>query len=182
MTKKDQPKSVLPLIQEGSEPVFDPEDKCKLLQEAFFDCHEHQTDQFDEESYEMVMGEYGNVTAELNSEQGEDNELYNRSITLEEVEGAIARLKPGKSPGPDFPTDLFIQAGDIMRSAQHKLLSMPWEKGKLPEIWKSADVKFLRKTGKANYYSPNSYRPISLTSCVVKILERITTDRLEGPY
>ena len=40
-------------------------------------------------------------------------------------------------------------------------------------------MKFLRKT-KVNYYSPNSYRPLSLTSCVVKILERIITDRLEA--
>ena len=181
MTKKDQSKSVLPLIQEDSEPVFDPTDKCKLLQEAFFDCHQHQTNQFDEEFYAKVMGEYSDITSELNSEQLEGEEIYNRNITLEEVEGAIARLKPGKSPGPDmFPTDLFIQAGDTLRSALHRLLSMSWKEGKLPEIWKSADVKFLRKAGKTNYYSPNSYRPISLTSCVVKILERIITDRLEA--
>ena len=75
MTKKDQPKSVLPLIQEDSKPVFDPEDKCKRLQEAFFDCREHQTDQINEEFYEKVMGEYGNITAELDSEQEEDNKL-----------------------------------------------------------------------------------------------------------
>ena len=50
------------------------------------------------------------------------------------------------------------------------------EEDELPEIWKSADVK----AGKSNFYSPNSKRPISLTSCVVKILERIITDRLEA--
>ena len=45
--------------------------------------------------------------------------IYTRNITLEEVEGVIARSKTGKSPGPDmFPTDLFIQAGDTLRSAE----------------------------------------------------------------
>ena len=88
------------------------------------------------------MDVYSNITAGLESKQQEDEKLYNRGITLEEIEGAIARLKSGKSPGPDaFPTDLFIQAVDMMRSALHKLRSMSWEEGKLPEIWKSADVK-----------------------------------------
>ena len=64
-----------------------------------------------------------------------------------------------------FPTDLFIQAGDASRSVLHRLLSMSWEEGKLPEIWKSADVKFLRKAGKT-YYSPNSY--LNLNSLLVK--------------
>ena len=181
MTQKTLSRSVLPLIYEDSQPVFDSVGKCNLLQKAFFDCHQHQSDQFDDEFYKKVMGEYSDIAAELDSKQEEDKEIYNRDITLEEVEGAIARLKSGKSPGPDlFTTDLFIQAGDMMRSALHKLLSMSWEEGELPEIWRSADVKFLRKAGKSNYYSPNSYRPISLTSCIVKILERIITDRLEA--
>ena len=111
--------------------MFDPTDKCKLLQKALFDCHQHQTNQFDEEFYAKVMGEYSDITKELNSEQLEGEEIYNRNITLEEVEGDIARLKPGKSPGPDmFPTDLFIQPGYTLRSALHRLLSMSWEEGK----------------------------------------------------
>ena len=110
-----------------------------------------------------------------------DEELYNRDITLDEVEGAISRLKKGKAPGPDmYPTDLFIQGGDNLRSAIHTLFSMSWKEGALPEMWKSADVKFLRKPGKPNYYSPSSYRPISLTSCLAKIMERIITSRLEA--
>ena len=130
--------------------MFDSVEKCNLLQKAFFDCHQHQSDQLVDEFYKKVMGEYSDIAAELDSKQEEGKEIYNRDITLEEVEGAIARLKSGKSPGPDlFTTDLFIQAGDMMRSALHKLLSMSWEEGELPEIWKSADVKFLRKAGKS---------------------------------
>ena len=173
---------MLPLIPEDSTSVFDPMDKCTMLQKAFFDCQQQQNDQFDSDFYAEVMESYNNILTELDSECPEGNEeLYNRSITLEEAEDAISRLKPGKAPGPDmFPTDLFIQAGDVMRSALHKLFSMSWEEGLLPEMRKSADVKFLRKAGKSNYYSTNSYRPISLTSCLVKVFEKFIADRLEA--
>ena len=100
---------------------------------------------------------------------------------FEEIEWAIAKLRPGKAPGPDtFPTDLFIQAGDTMRAAIHRLFSLSWKEGLLPDMWKTAEVKFLRKPGKPDYYSPNLYRPISLTSCLGKIMERIVMNRLES--
>ena len=37
-----------------------------------------------------------------------------------------------------------------------------------------------REIPKSNFYSTNSYRPISLTSCLIKILEKIITGRLEA--
>ena len=136
-------------------------------------------DQFDKGFYNQIMSDYTDIVSTMSTEG--DEELYNRDITLDEVEGAISRLKKGKAPGPDmYPTDLFIQGGDNLRSAIHTLFSMSWKEGALPEMWKSADVKFLRKPGKPNYYSPSSYRPISLTSCLAKIMERIITSRLEA--
>ena len=121
-------------------------------------------------------------TLSMEDVQDDDHEeLYNRDITLEEVEGAISRLKSGKAPGPDmYPTDLFIQDDDNMRSAIHRLFSISWKECVLPEMWKSLDVKFLRKTGKSNYYPSSYYRPISLTSYLATIMERVITSRLEA--
>ena len=61
------------------------------------------------------------------------------------------------------------------------IINMSWKTGKLPCEWKHAQVKFLRKPGKTDYYSASSYRPINLTSCMCKIMERILLGRLE-PY
>jgi secreted Zn-dependent insulinase-like peptidase len=43
--------------------------------------------------------------------------------------------------------------------------------------WRRANVKFLKKLNKTNYNLPSSYRPISLTSVVVKMMEKF---RLEA--
>ena len=48
----------------------------------------------------------------------------------------------------------------------------------LPQQWKTAKVKLLKKTGKPDYHNPSSYRPISLTSVLGKCMERIIVTRL----
>jgi hypothetical protein len=45
--------------------------------------------------------------------------------------------------------------------------------------WRRANVKFLKKFNKTNYNLPSFYRPISLTSVVVKMMERIETAILD---
>ena len=52
-----------------------------------------------------------------------------------------------------------------------------WMEGIIPTAWKHAVILPLRKPDKP-HQDPNSYRPISLTSCMCKILERVVTDRL----
>ena len=54
---------------------------------------------------------------------------------------------------------------------QHSLTS-----GQVPQDWKDANITPLFKKG--SRLSPNNYRPVSLTSQVVKILERIIYDQL----
>ena len=58
-----------------------------------------------------------------------------------------------------------------------KLINLSWEKGELPQIWKNAHLIQILKKGK-NPAEPKSYRPISLTSCIGKIAERMINRRL----
>ena len=53
------------------------------------------------------------------------------------------------------------------------------EEGVLPMEWRRANVKFLKKLNKTNYNLPSPYGPISLTSVVVKMMERIIKFRLD---
>jgi hypothetical protein len=58
------------------------------------------------------------------------------------------------------------------------MMNIGWRKGELPSEWKTAIVKFLRKPGKSTYYSTSSYRPISLTCIMCKLMERVILERL----
>ena len=69
-------------------------------------------------------------------------------------------------------------AGEEFMKAIKRLFQMSWHTSKLPSIWKQAEVKFLRKSGKKSYHDPGAYRPISLTSYLCKCMERIVTTRL----
>ena len=74
-----------------------------------------------------------------------------RDIEQEEVEDAIFRLRTGISPGPDeFFSEFFENAGESFIKAITELINIIWKKGELPSQWKTAHIKFLRKTGKTD--------------------------------
>ena len=108
---------------------------------------------------------------------------FNTDIVYEEIEAAIHILKAGKSPGPDdmYPELLvFMNASENLKMAILYIFNSSLYAGQLPLGWRCASVKFLRKPGKTDYYSPSSYRPISLTSVLYKLMERIVLSRLEA--
>ena len=100
---------------------------------------------------------------------------------FQEVEAAIQKIKAGKYPGPDsFYPELLQNAGENLKKAVLYIFNISWLEGQLPPTWKSANVKFLRKQGKSDFYSPSSYWPTSLTSVLGKLLEWIILARLEA--
>ena len=52
--------------------------------------------------------------------------------------------------------------------------------GYVPKLWRQAKVIFLPKPGKKDYTEPGSWRPISLTSFLLKTLERLVDKRLRA--
>ena len=119
------------------------------------------------------MGEY--ITMTLSDDEGEDD-YYNKEISM----GAVSRLKIDPAPGPDIIfSKLLINADITVLDFLLQIFIKSWNEGYLPKQWKKANVKFLKKPGKPNYNNP-SYQPISLTSIIGKLMERIITSHLEG--
>ncbi|GFO13577.1 RNA-directed DNA polymerase from mobile element jockey [Plakobranchus ocellatus] len=58
-----------------------------------------------------------------------------------------------------------------------KLFSNIWTTGDIPPSWREASVVPIPKPGK-HPSDPSNYRPIALTSCLCKTLERMVNDRL----
>ena len=90
----------------------------------------------------------------------------------------IKKLKPRKSPGPDGVTNEMISnLGTKSLQTVLGFINRTWKDGVLPKGWREAHIKPILKKGKPPQ-EPKSYRPISLTSCIGKLAERMVNTRL----
>ena len=99
-------------------------------------------------------------------------------LTMAELNDAIRRLKSKKAPGKDGVCNEMIK--HLGKNARQKLLelfNLSWKSGIFPAAWKEAIIIPILKKGKDSM-KKNSYRPISLLSCLGKTLERIINKRL----
>jgi len=95
-----------------------------------------------------------------------------------ELERVIEEAKMGKSPGEDdIPYEMIKQLGPKARAFILDMFRRIWRGEEIPQRWRRANIKTLLKDGK-DPAKTDSYRPISLTSCLGKLLEKIVADRL----
>jgi len=84
----------------------------------------------------------------------------------------LSRLKPDKSPGPDNMHPMLLrETAHCITQPLTWILQKSVEEGILPDDWKRANITPIFKKGSKS--AAENYRPISLTSCVCKVLETI---------
>ena len=99
----------------------------------------------------------------------------NSSIVFEK----LASLKTGKAPGPDgWPAEVFKQCADQLCVPLSILLNKSLESSVLPDDWKIGYITPIYKKG--NKTKVDNYRPVCLTSIVIKIFESIIKDTLSN--
>ena len=104
--------------------------------------------------------------------------IFNQPFTHQELQNAISKLKPRKSPGPDKVHNEMLQnLGPLGKEHLLNFINETWERGFLPKAWKNATITPILKKDK-DPKETKSYRPISLTSCVGKVAERMINRRL----
>ena len=106
-----------------------------------------------------------------------NNEEYKTPFNLDELKDAISKAHD-TATGPDEVHYQMLK--HLPPKSLHALLDIfndMWETGKFPESWELATIIPVPKPGK-DHAEPNSYRPISLTSCLCKTLERMINVRL----
>ena len=95
-------------------------------------------------------------------------------INTEKVRNAMRSFGSRKAPGPDGFKPIVLK--NISEKAVIFLTSlyrMSIRTQQIPSFWRKMDVIFIPNPGKEDYSSPKSYRPITLSSFVLKGLERI---------
>ena len=89
----------------------------------------------------------------------------------------LKSINVNKSPGPDDISGLvFKKCALSLANPLSILFNISFSIGQIPTDWKSANVVPVHKKGDKT--KVENYRPISLTSLVVKVMERIIRDEL----
>ena len=107
----------------------------------------------------------------------DNTENSNKSFLLNELKDALNKSNE-TAAGPDglyyqFLTHLPQDCLKILL----QLLNTIWLSGKIPSSWKEAIVVPIPKPNK-DLSDPTNYRPIALTSCLCKTMERMVNERL----
>ncbi|GFU45968.1 probable RNA-directed DNA polymerase from transposon BS [Trichonephila clavipes] len=120
----------------------------------------------------------GREIRNIASSQSHGHEIFHRNFSISELREAVGHIRCAKSPGPDnFHPEFSKHLGCNALSVLLTLYNHSWKYG-VPAIWKKAIVVTIPKKNKP-LDDLNSYRPISLTSMLSKVMERMITSRLD---
>ena len=110
--------------------------------------------------------------------ESDNSECYNELFTTSELTASIQRCG-NTSMGPDkLHYGFFKHIEKTHYDAILKLFNAIWEDGWFPADWSHSYIIPILKPGKPAS-DPQSYRPIQLTSCMGKIMERMIAERLK---
>ena len=108
--------------------------------------------------------------------RSDNTEKYNKTFKLRDLRRAIKKAKP-RAPGPDgIHNTLLRHLPESTLLVLKEVLNNIWISERFPDQWRAATIIPIPKPNK-DHTDPLSYRPIALTSCLCKILERMINTR-----
>lgn len=110
---------------------------------------------------------------------GSSNSALDEDFSVAEVHAALRKLNSRSAPGPDGVTNKALRNLDDPSVEQPtEYINDCWRQGFIPPSWKTAKVILIPKPGKPS--SLANLRPISLTSCVGKVMEHALLTRINS--
>ena len=98
-------------------------------------------------------------------------------VTPEMVAKKIKAMKDNKSPGVDgIPPKILMETVEQIGIPLARVFNLSLKEGVVPFEWKEANIIPLFKKGSRN--KSENYRPVSLTSVICKLLERLIKDHM----
>jgi hypothetical protein len=110
------------------------------------------------------------VKDSLSSDSG--NVFDETILSSEIVTDIFKRLNVNKAPGPDGICGRTLRlCAEQLGGVFHHLFQLSLESGRIPQLWKFSNVVPIPKI--SNPKQPNDFRPVALTSLVMKTVEKI---------
>ena len=107
------------------------------------------------------------------------NTIETIEFTPSKIEEAIGSLKVDSSPGPDNIPAVFLKnCSRVLSTPLSFAMAESMTTGILPLSWTQAIISPIFKKG--DRYSPENYRPVSLTSTTCKVMEKVIVKELTG--
>jgi hypothetical protein len=102
-------------------------------------------------------------------------------INQSSIRWALSTLKPFKSAGTDGIVPALLQEG-----AEHlvphlcRIFRASMAYGSISTAWRQVKVMFIPKLGKLDYTEAKTYHPISLSSFLLKTMEKLVDRHIRG--
>ena len=107
----------------------------------------------------------------------DNSESYNRPFTLLELQDSLKKSNESAA-GPDgISYQLLTHLPESCLKILLNLFNGIWTTGEFPPSWREATVVPIPKPNR-DLSNPSNYRPIALTSCLCKTMERMVNSRL----
>ena len=106
-----------------------------------------------------------------------NNEEYNNHFNLLELKDAIQKSHDTATGPDEIHYQMLKHLPENAFSTLLLIFNDIWATGVFPDSWRLATVILIPKPGK-DHAEPTNYRPMALTSCLRKTLERMINKRL----
>jgi hypothetical protein len=130
------------------------------------------------EQFKSVFNDY----VPSNTDKSSDSQfvpayMENDKFNEQEVFDELRWLDASKACGPDGIKPVFLKvAAKQIAKPLCRLFNLSYQKGIVPADWRNANISPVHKKGPKS--DPKNYRPVSLTSIICKIMEKLVRKRL----
>lgn len=167
----------IPVLKYKNTFIQSDQDKANLFGNFFHTVFTTETPKPDENIQVWTTNKRNNIN-DSNSPEEKNRHVLNESFSIGELNRAIEK-KRNSSPGKDgIPYIVYQNLPLVARKYILFFLNLMWESKQIPpQLKHSVMVPILKQNADSSDVS--SYRPIALSSCLIKIMETMIKSRLD---